>query len=1177
MTYLKSYVILLSIVLLSSALFSQNASRVKPSQTPWKVIPFERKAFIENKGQFENDLPADKKAFNYCVDKGYQVFFYNNALSYRFTKYVKSKAPIFYMFETEAKREERQHKFKTEIQYIEVKWLNSNPNASIVVENKQSTYYSYVINNGNEKPTTVMCDGYSKLIYKDLYPGIDVEYVFHPENGLKYNLLIHPGADISKVQMQYIGAANIALKNGNIHIPSLAGDIIDHAPVTFYAANKEQINSSFTIKNNIISFNIQSYDNSKEIIIDPWTVVPGYTPSLAYDNGTDDNGNIYIYGGSQNNFVVEKYSSTGGAALWSLGSSGIDQMYYGDMLVENNGNFYLSEGFVSSGAHTYKFATSSTQTWQSTISSDYQEHWRMALNCVTNKVIVAGGGTTSPTLNIAEVDISTGVLINALSMSGSHEDMAGLCIDETGKSYLCGGISNDIFFADSVNNVLANVPNGYNLSEIGVGGTPSYYTYYLANGYNMMTMGGASFVFTSDGAVLKKWDRNTYALLGSVTIPGGQQNLGGGILADKCNNVFVGASNGVYRFDFNLVQKEYKATTAAVFDIAYASNSDIVASGDGFVTPLPFGRESCGGIPTLITSHPCDPAINTVKVRPAPGQGLPPYTFLWDDGNTDSIRTNLSLGDHIVTVRDGSCNHSFFTDTVTISNDTKALTIQKKNPLCNLSNDGEITITLISNQDITNITWVPTVNTVLLNDSTSKAGNLTSGTYTCHVSSNLGCSFDTIVTLTAPPLLQDSIKGWNAQCPADADGWAMVYPYGGVTPYTYAWNTVPPQTTQNSISLAVGQYIVTVSDSNSCKKNDTILIGSNPNPVAAFTVPPVCFGDTTVFTNTSTVSSGNYNSVWLFGFNNDSATTANTNYFYPVCNNYNATLTVISDSGCTATLTKPIIVSCMPTAAFTASDTVGCEPLCTTFQNYPLLSAGTNVLWSWTLGDGSPVNTSQNFAHCYTNDSVVAPVSYSVSLTVTSDSGCSATETKNNYITVYPNPIANFTADPSTAVITAPLISFTNLSAGATILNWDFGDSTSSLLYNPPAHTYSDTGVYTISLITSTLYGCIDATNQTITIDPDFTFYIPNVFSPNGDNINDTFIGKGTFIKEYEMRIYDRWGNMIYYTNEIDKPWDGKANDGKEAAQQDVYVYVVQVTDLKNKKHNYKGIVTLIK
>jgi len=176
---------------------------------------------------------------------------------------------------------------------------------------------------------------------------------------------------------------------------------------------------------------------------------------------------------------------------------------------------------------------------------------------------------------------------------------------------------------------------------------------------------------------------------------------------------------------------------------------------------------------------------------------------------------------------------------------------------------------------------------------------------------------------------------------------------------------------------------------------------------------------------------------------------------------------------------------------------------------------------------------------------------------------------------VYPNPNASFTVEPKNSTIIDPVISITDLSVGANYWNWNFGDMTTSVLENPPAHTYSDTGTYQLTLITSTQYNCADTTFQTIVIEPDFVFYIPNAFTPNDDGVNDTFTGKGIFIKEFEMSIFDRWGNLIFLSTNISKGWDGRANHGNEIAQQDVYVYVIKVIDFKNKKHNYKGIVTL--
>ena len=176
-----------------------------------------------------------------------------------------------------------------------------------------------------------------------------------------------------------------------------------------------------------------------------------------------------------------------------------------------------------------------------------------------------------------------------------------------------------------------------------------------------------------------------------------------------------------------------------------------------------------------------------------------------------------------------------------------------------------------------------------------------------------------------------------------------------------------------------------------------------------------------------------------------------------------------------------------------------------------------------------------------------------------------------------PNPIASFIVNPTTTTIIDPIISFTDFSIGSDIWNWNFGDQDSSNLNNPAPHIYADTGIYIIRLISSTNLGCSDTAYQTIVIEPEFVFYIPNAFSPDGDGINDSFIGKGIFIKKYDMTILDRWGDVIFYTDNVNMPWDGKANNGINIALQDVYVYVIKVLDFKDNKHQYRGKVTLLR
>ncbi len=393
--------------------------------------------------------------------------------------------------------------------------------------------------------------------------------------------------------------------------------------------------------------------------------------------------------------------------------------------------------------------------------------------------------------------------------------------------------------------------------------------------------------------------------------------------------------------------------------------------------------------------------------------------------------------------------------------------------------------------------------------------------------------------------------------------------------------------TNNSSPLSYMVTLTVTSDSgciSTLSKNNYITV--NPNPIAQFSTANVCEGTSVQVNDLSTIPPNETIQSYVWNFGDGSSVNTNQSvpggHLYASANSYNLALVVVSNSGCIDSITKPVVVNPNPDVSFKASDTLGCEPLCISFQNFSTILTGLNVQWAWNVGDGSTINNSQTFDHCYTNDSLYAPNFFTVTLAVTSDSGCVSSLTKNNYIVVYPAPDASFTVHPQTAVITDPVISISDLSTGANFWTWNFGDPQSLVLdtssdFNPGPHAYSDTGTYTITLITTTQYNCIDTTYETIIIDPDFLFYIPNAFTPDGDGVNDGFTGKGVFIKEFEMTIFDRWGNLIYSSTDINKPWDGKANHGTEIAQSDVYVYVFKVTDFKMIKHKYKGIVTLVR
>ncbi len=118
---------------------------------------------------------------------------------------------------------------------------------------------------------------------------------------------------------------------------------------------------------------------------------------------------------------------------------------------------------------------------------------------------------------------------------------------------------------------------------------------------------------------------------------------------------------------------------------------------------------------------------------------------------------------------------------------------------------------------------------------------------------------------------------------------------------------------------------------------------------------------------------------------------------------------------------------------------------------------------------------------------------------------------------------------------------------------------------------------FNVFLAVRNQYGCKDTISKYVEIGPEYTFYIPNTFTPNEDGTNEMFTGTGIGIKGYKMWIYDRWGEKLYYTEDITKGWDGSVKGIQDKDKVDVYTYRAIVTDLWNKEHEYVGHVTVLK
>jgi gliding motility-associated-like protein len=236
--------------------------------------------------------------------------------------------------------------------------------------------------------------------------------------------------------------------------------------------------------------------------------------------------------------------------------------------------------------------------------------------------------------------------------------------------------------------------------------------------------------------------------------------------------------------------------------------------------------------------------------------------------------------------------------------------------------------------------------------------------------------------------------------------------------------------------------------------------------------------------------------------------------------------------------------------------------LCVTFSALPTIA---NTNWQWDFGDAQ-TSIGQGPVNCFKDEGI-----YTVSLTAISDQGCSNTIQKTDLITVYKIPKALFTAEPKETTLSNPLISVVNQSVGAEEFLWNFGDSITSTQIQP-SHSYTESGNYCIWLIAKNDFGCIDSTKDCVIIKPNYTLFIPNGFTPNGDGLNDVFEIQGNYFQSCNLEIYDRWGKSFFNkAGTLGVSWDGGN------APQGVYVYKIKMRDTQNKDYEYIGELTVLR
>jgi len=404
--------------------------------------------------------------------------------------------------------------------------------------------------------------------------------------------------------------------------------------------------------------------------------------------------------------------------------------------------------------------------------------------------------------------------------------------------------------------------------------------------------------------------------------------------------------------------------------------------------------------------------------------------------------------------------------------------------------------------------------------------------------------------------------------------------------------SLPAFTTVNSTGVSVTAVVLVHASFNGCTGPDSSFsITISPSPIADFiSQNKICQGSSIQFTDHSSGSIAQ----WNWDLNNDGnfsdAVTQNASYTFTTPGTHTVGLIVSINQACKDTIEKTVYINPLPVPSFVGDNLAGCPILNVNFTDHSTIAAPSHITsWSWNFGNGGIFVGQFPGGVSYGNNSQTLSATYSVSLTVVSDSGCSASLVKPNYITVYPRPHADFSyeTDLTGGDGIDPTVNFYNQSIGASSVHWYLGDvfahpaSTNYSNLNNPTHTYLHEEGYTYYITEWAInsFGCADSITKPIEVKPGFTFYIPNAFSPNGDDVNDGFKGTGVGIDNatYNLLIFDRWGNLIWKATDLEKAWNGRINGKDEVVQEDVYVWKASFNDFSGKKHEYKGTVSLIK
>jgi gliding motility-associated-like protein len=835
----------------------------------------------------------------------------------------------------------------------------------------------------------------------------------------------------------------------------------------------------------------------------------------------------------------------------------------------------------------------------------YHQTWQPSLSTSSS---VSGLAAGSYSVNVTDTCKAAGP---ELVVNGQFED--GNTGFSTGYTCCAGGPGNYAVDAD---------PNYYNSGHFGSG---------YGGGGNYLILDGSTVAGTSAWCQSIPVSPNTYYSFSAFVASNYSSVLA--IVDFTINGSSIGtlsAPGSTFTWDpFSAVWYSGSSTIADI--CIYDQNT--IAGGNDFgidnisfktclsctaTVPFTITEPTAIGLSTVQTNVSCSGGNDGTATVTASG-GTPGYSYSWNTvpvQNT-AAATGLSAGTYTVTVTDANSCSSTASVTITSSSSLSLTLVQSIAPACNGASTGSIFTSASGGTAPYSFSWMPVVSTL------DSAVNIPAGTYGITLTDANGCLQLLSVTISDPPLLSVTASASQPSICAGIISTLSATPAGGTGSYSYAWSNTSSAASQPVQPAATTTYSVTVTDNMGCTASDTVLVTVFiPADIDLGSDTSICMGDmitldagpgfsSYLWQNGSTTQTENVNTADMYfvfaadangclshdtitvnvfplpvigladtagicpgmsttltaspGFASYAWSNGASSPFVTVSAPGNNVVTVTDVNGCSNSDSTFVLLYPVPTLAFSVSPLAGCPPLTVSTQNNSLLNGSSVTSWLWQIGPNSlpsfePVTVLGSSGQ------------YNVFLQATTSNGCVVDTLLSNYIEVYPSPDALIVPEANEyELFDDNMVIYNNSSSGIYTwsLNGNFLSNDDDIVY-----PITDAGDYVFQLLVTNSYGCMDSTDITVTVNPGFAIYFPNAFSPDQSTYNDVYAPKGFGIKEYELMIFDRWGNMIFRSTDLNTGWDGTVKGS--GPYQDVYVYKCRVKDMSNNKHYYTGHITLI-